>query len=311
MVQQLVTGGAGFIGSHLVEALLGRGYQVRVVDSLITGHKENLAGFLSDIEFIEGDLADPQVAARAVQGVECVFHEAAIPSVPRSVRNPLQTQRSGEISTLNLLDAAVRADVRRVIFAASSSAYGNTEVLPKVETMPPRPLSPYAASKIAGEGYMSAFAACHNLDTVSLRYFNVFGPRQDPTSQYSGVIAKFTDIMPRGIRPVIFGDGEQSRDFCFVKNVVHANLLAMDCPERLGGEVMNIGCGGRITLNELVAILNRIFGTDHTPIYESTRAGDVRHSLASIAKAKALIGYEPLVQVEEGLRRTIEYQMPQ
>lgn len=298
----LVTGGAGFIGSHIAETLLKRGEQVRIVDNLITGRLENIASFQKEVEFVEGDLADPEVAARVVKGVACVFHEAAVPSVPRSVREPFLTQRSGEIATLTMLEAAVKAGVHRVIFAASSSAYGNTPTLPKVETMPPRPLSPYAASKLACEGYLSAFAACYPMDTVALRYFNVFGPRQDPGSPYSGVIARFTEGMPFGKRPTIYGDGEQTRDFCYIENAVQANLLAMECLTRLNGEVINIGYGQRTSLNDLVRILNQLLGTELEPIYEPARAGDVRDSQADISKARQLLGYQPGIDVETGLR---------
>lgn len=303
----LVTGGAGFIGSNLAEALLARGNSVRIVDNFVTGRQENLRTLQDRVEFIQGDLSDADLATQAVAGVDTVFHEAAIPSVPRSVKEPFQTQRAGEITTLTLLDAAVRAGVRRVVFAASSSVYGDTPTLPKVETMPPSPRSPYAASKLAGEGYMAAFAACHPLDTVSLRYFNVFGPRQDPSSHYSGVIAKFTTGMGAGKRPVIFGDGQQTRDFCYIENVVQANLLAMQCSQRLGGTVINIACGQRISLNELVAIVNKILGTRLEPLYEAPRAGDVQHSLADIGRARQILGYAPLVTVEEGLRKLIDY----
>jgi UDP-glucose 4-epimerase len=307
----LVTGGAGFIGSHIAETLLARGHQVRIVDNLVTGKFENVSNFSNRVDFIEGDLSDPIVATRAVTDVEIVFHEAAIPSVPRSVKDPFPTQLAGEVATLTLLDAAVTAGVRRVVFAASSSAYGDTPVLPKVETMPPNPRSPYAASKLACEGYMMAFAACHPIDTVSLRYFNIFGPRQDPTSFYSGVIAKFTAVMAKGQRPVIFGDGEQTRDFCYIENAVHANLLAGDTPGRFGGTVINIGCGQRISLNRLVQIINEILGTSLDPIHESPRAGDVHDSLADVCKAEQLLGYVPLVHIEEGLKRLIESNLAQ
>ena len=280
----LVTGGAGFIGSHIAETLLARGHQVRIVDNLVTGKFENVSNFSNHVDFIEGDLSDPIVATRAVTDVEIVFHEAAIPSVPRSVKDPFPTQCAGEVATLMLLDAAVKADVRRVVFAASSSAYGDTPVLPKVETMPPNPRSPYAASKLACEGYMMAFAACHPMDTVSLRYFNIFAPRQDPTSFYSGVIAKFTAVMAKGQRPVIFGDGEQTRDFCYIENAVHANLLAGDTAGRFGGTVINIGCGQRISLNRLVQIINEILGTSLDPMHESPRAGDVNTRWPIFAK---------------------------
>ncbi|MBX7221284.1 MAG: SDR family oxidoreductase [Blastocatellia bacterium] len=301
-MRQLVTGGAGFIGSHLVEALLKEGHEVRVVDSLITGRRSNLDTFYKDIEFIEGDLANPEIARKAVQGVDCIFHEAAVPSVPRSVETPLLTQHNGEIALLNVLTEAVAAGVRRVVLAASSSAYGDTPTLPKVETMPSSPRSPYAASKLACEGYLSAFAHSYPIDTVSLRYFNVFGLRQDPGSPYSGVIAKFTTVMKKGERPVIYGDGKQTRDFCYIANAVQANLLAMRHHNPLKGGVFNIGYGRQTSLNELVRVLNRLFGTSLEPVYQPSRAGDVRDSLADISKAVGVLGYCPTHDLESGLR---------
>lgn len=301
----LVTGGAGFIGSHLVEALLREGYTVRVLDNLSTGHRKNLAHLDGGFEFIEGTVADFDACRRAAEGVSYVFHEAAIPSVPRSVREPLPSHESGPTGTINVLEASRQAGVRRVMFAASSSAYGDTEELPKHEGMLPKPLSPYAAGKLAGEYYVAVYAKTMGLDGVSLRYFNVFGPRQDPSSPYSGVISKFATVMSQGERPLIFGDGGQTRDFTYVDNVVAANLAAMRSPKPLGGEAVNLGTGGRVSLLELIAAINRVLGTDLEPIFEPTRAGDVRDSQASLDRIKALIGYEATVEFEEGLRRTL------
>lgn len=300
----VVSGGAGFIGSHLVEALLGQGRRVRVVDNLVTGHLENLS-HLSGFEFVEGDLADPDVCRLASAGAEVVFHQAAIPSVPRSLREPLQSHASGPTATLNLLEAARESGCRRFIFAASSSAYGDTTTLPKQEDMLPRPLSPYAAGKLAGEHYVRVYAQSMGLDGVSLRYFNVFGPRQDPSSPYSGVISLFATAMARGERPRIFGDGEQSRDFTFVANVVAANLLAMQAPKPLGGEVFNVGTGRRITLLGLVAALNDLLGTALEPEFLPERGGDVKHSQADLRRIEDQLGYRPTVDLEEGLRSTL------
>ena len=306
----VVTGGAGFIGSHLVDALLAAGRPVRVVDDLVTGRLENLADAEGRFEWVEGDLSDPEVAVRAVEGADVVFHQAAIPSVPRSVEEPLLSHRSGPTATLNVLEASRRAGVRRVIFAASSSAYGNTEELPKREDMLPKPLSPYAVGKLAGEHYVSAYAKTIGLDGISLRYFNVFGPRQDPSSPYSGVISLFIRWMSQGRRPTVFGDGLQTRDFTYVANVVRANLLAMDAPGPLGGAVVNIGTGRRISLLDLIATLNRLLGTDLQPEFRPDRPGDVRDSLAALDWAEALIGYEPSVTFEEGLARTLKAEAP-
>jgi len=306
----LVTGGAGFIGSHLVERLVQDGHRVRVVDNLITGFRHNLTAVASDIEFIEGPLEDPTIARQAVAGAEVIFHHAALPSVPRSVHDPFTTQRCGEVATLTLLDAAARAgSVRRVIYASSSSIYGDTPTLPKVETMPPRPLSPYAATKLAGEGYMAAYAALSGMDTLCLRYFNVFGPRQDPNNQYAGVIAKFVHVMAHGKRPTIYGDGTATRDFTPVANVVQANLLAMNAPGRFQGEVFNIACGRQISIQTLVEQLKTLLETDLDPIYAAPRPGDITHSWADITKANRLLGYAPHVDFETGLRELV-YQMP-
>jgi nucleoside-diphosphate-sugar epimerase len=302
----VVTGGAGFIGSHLVEALLREGRRVRVVDDLSTGHRENLAHVAGRYEWIEGDLAHYDVARRAAVGAEFVFHQAAIPSVPRSVREPLRSHESGPTATINMLEAARQAGVRRFMFAASSSAYGETDELPKHEGMYPRPLSPYAASKLAGEHYVTVYAQTMGLDGVSLRYFNVFGPRQDPSSPYSGVISKFATVMARDERPIVFGDGRQTRDFTYVDNVVAANLAAMRAPTPLMGQALNVGTGGRVSLVELIAAINRVLGKSLEPRFEPPRQGDVRDSQASLDCIRAALGYEPVVDFEEGLRRTIK-----
>ncbi|MGH9841671.1 MAG: SDR family oxidoreductase [Blastocatellia bacterium] len=302
----LVTGGAGFIGSHITEALVKRGDQVRVLDSLITGRRENLAHLSNKIEFIEGDIRDPEATRRAMEGVHVVFHEAAIPSVPRSVAEPQLNHDANSNGTFNVLMAARDAGVKRVVYAASSSAYGETEELPKRETMSPSPLSPYAAAKLVGEYYCQVFTRVYGLETVSLRYFNVFGPRQDPSSPYSGVISKFVTALLKGDTPVIFGDGEQSRDFTYIANVVDANLRAAEAPDA-SGQMMNMGIGQRITLNQLLAELQKIIATNIPPRYEAPRTGDVRHSLADISRAEQLLGYRPLVGLAEGLRHTVTW----
>jgi len=302
----LVTGGAGFIGSHIAEALLRRGDRVRVLDNLMTGKLENLAHIAGEVEFIEGDIRDMAATARAMEGASVVFHEAAIPSVPRSVKEPLLNHDVNVTGTFNVLMAARDAGVRRVVFAASSSAYGETEVLPKQENMLPSPLSPYAVAKLVGEFYAQVFTRAYGLETVCLRYFNVFGPRQDPTSPYSGVISKFITALLEGQTPVIYGDGEQSRDFTYVQNVVEANLSAAEAPAA-AGQVMNLGLCERTTLNQLLAELQRIIGTELPVRYEESRAGDIRHSLADIARAEELLGYKPSVGLAEGLRRTVEW----
>ncbi len=302
----VVTGGAGFIGSHLVEALLNAGYPVRVVDNLSTGHRSNLAHLDGRFEWIEGDVADFDVARRAAEGAAFVFHQAAIPSVPRSVREPLLSHSSGPTATLNMLEASRLAGVRRFMFAASSSAYGETLELPKHEAMLPSPLSPYAAGKLAGEFYVSVYAQTMGLDGVSLRYFNIFGPRQDPSSPYSGVISKFSQVMSRGERPVIYGDGTQTRDFTYVENAVAANLAALRSERPLGGVSLNVGTGRRVSLLDLVAAINGALGTSLAPLFEPGRAGDVRDSQASLERARAVLGYEPAVGFEEGLRRTLQ-----
>ena len=307
MPNYLVTGAAGFIGRSIAAALLARGDTVRGIDSLITGKRSNLVG-LEAMEFMEGDLADPAACAKACAGVEVVFHEAALASVPRSVADPVATNVNCVDATLNLLVAAHAAGVRRVVYAASSSVYGDVPVLPKHEQMLPRPISPYAVAKLAGEHYLTCFTRVYGLETVSLRYFNVFGPYQDPTSHYSGVLAIFCRRMLAGEQPTIYGDGEQSRDFTYIDNVVHANLLAAAAPaEKVSGRMMNLATGSRITLNETVAILRELTGYSGKPAYEPVRAGDIRDSLADIRLAGELLGYAPIVDFREGLRRTVEW----
>jgi nucleoside-diphosphate-sugar epimerase len=302
----LVTGGAGFIGSHIAESLVKRGERVRVLDNLMTGKRENLTHLVDKLEFIEADIRDANTTRQAMEGVSIVYHEAAIPSVPRSVADPQLSHDVNVNGTFNVLMAARDAGVKRVIFAASSSAYGDTEVLPKTETMLPNPLSPYAAAKLVGELYCQTFTRVYGLETVALRYFNVFGPRQDPTSPYSGVISKFVTALLNNEAPTIFGDGEQSRDFTYIANVVDANLRAAEAPEAVG-QVMNLGIGQRITLNQLFEELQKIIGTNLKPNYSPTRAGDVRHSLADIARAENLLGYCPLVGLAEGLEYTVDW----
>jgi UDP-glucose 4-epimerase len=303
----LVTGAAGFIGRSIAAALLARGERVRGIDNFITGKRENLAG-LEAMEFVEGDISDAAACARACEGIEIVFHEAALASVPRSVADPISTNTHCVTATLNLLVAARAAGVRRVIYAGSSSAYGDTPTLPKIETMLPKPISPYAVAKLAGEHYMGAFARVYGLETAVLRYFNVFGPYQDPTSHYSGVLAVFCRRMLAGEQPSIYGDGEQSRDFTYIDNVVHANLLAAAAPaEKVAGRMMNCATGSRITLNETFAVLRELTGYIGDPAYCDARQGDIRDSLADIRLAEELIGYRPIVDFREGLRRTVEW----
>ena len=305
MPHYLVTGGAGFIGSHLCEELVRRGERVRVVDSLITGKRQNLA-HLPQVEFMEGDLADIDVARRAVHGIEYVLHQAAIPSVPRSVEDPLTSNRANIDASLNILVAARDANVKRLVYAGSSSAYGNSEVLPKVETMPTAPLSPYAVQKLVAEQYCQMFTTLYGFETVTIRYFNVFGPRQDPSSPYSGVISLFISALCDGRRPTIYGDGEQTRDFTYVTNVVDSVLRACHAPEA-SGEVINVATAGRISLNQLFAIVKREVGSSLEPNYSNPRAGDVRDSQADIGKAQRLLGYTPIVSFEDGLGRTVRW----
>ncbi|HEU5118017.1 MAG TPA: SDR family oxidoreductase [Isosphaeraceae bacterium] len=301
----LVTGGAGFIGSHLVEALLADGHPVRVADNLSTGRLSNLEGLSGSIEIVEGDLSDFDFARRAARGAHYVFHQAAVPSVPRSVEDPLGSHSSGPTATLNVLEAARQAGTHRVMFAASSSAYGDTETLPKTEDMLPRPLSPYAAGKLAGESYIHVYARTMGLDGVSLRYFNVFGPRQDPSSPYSGVISQFASKMMRGEAPTVLGDGHQTRDFTYVENVVQANLLAMKHQAPLNGLVLNVGTGRQVSLRELVDALNSALGSSLVPSFGPPRKGDVLHSLASLKLLETTLGYRPRVDFETGIMRTV------
>jgi nucleoside-diphosphate-sugar epimerase len=307
MAKYLVTGAAGFIGRSIAAELLGRGEAVRGVDSFITGKRENLVG-LEGMEFVEGDLADPAVCAAACTGVDIVFHEAALASVPRSVADPVGTNLNCVDATLNVLVAAREAGVRRVVYAGSSSAYGDAPTMPKHEGVTPDPISPYAVAKLAGEHYMRSFWRVYGLETVVLRYFNVFGPYQDPTSHYSGVLAIFCRKMLAGEQPTIYGDGEQSRDFTYIENVVSANLLAAEAPaEKVAGCMMNAATGARITLNDTFRLLCGLTGYRGAPAYEPARAGDIRDSLADIRLAGELMGYTPLVDFEEGLRRTVEW----
>jgi nucleoside-diphosphate-sugar epimerase len=301
----LVTGGAGFIGSHLTEELVRRGHHVRVVDSLITGKRGNIE-HIPDVEFMEGDLAEKPVADRAVAGMTYVLHQAAIPSVPRSVNDPIASNRANITSTLNVLVAARDAGVKRLVYAGSSSAYGDTETLPKREDMPTRPLSPYALQKLVGEQYCRLFTELYGFQTVTTRYFNVFGPRQDPGSPYSGVISLFATALLEGRQPIIYGNGEQTRDFTYVANVVDGVLRACEAPEA-AGQVMNVATGGRISLNELLRVMNGLLARNLDAVFKEPRAGDVRDSQADITKAKKLLGYEPTVGLEEGLRRTLDW----
>jgi nucleoside-diphosphate-sugar epimerase len=304
----LVTGGAGFIGSNLADALISQGAKVTIIDNLATGFRDNLEEIKGDFEFIEGDLNDDTALKKAFDGgVEIVFHQAALPSVPRSVDNPQETHAACVNATFNLLLKARDAGVRRLIYAASSSAYGNQATLPKVETMRPEPLSPYAAAKLMGEYYCQVFSNVYNLETISLRYFNVFGPRQNPSSMYSGVISRFIDALMSGKTPVIYGDGEQSRDFTFVANVIDANIKAAQTNKGIG-QVMNCSNGERTSLNELLEVLKKITGKpDVQAEYHEERAGDVKHSQADNGRAKEYLDYEKLVGLEEGLQKTIDW----
>jgi UDP-glucose 4-epimerase len=308
MALYLITGIGGFIGSSLARALLSRGEQVRGVDNFSTGNQENIAEISNQIDFREADIVDLDAMHKACTGVDFVLHQAAIPSVPKSVQDPLGSNRANIDGTVNVLVAARDAKVKRVVYAASSSAYGDTPTLPKHEAMTPDPISPYAVAKLASEQYMISFYRCYGLETVALRYFNIFGPRQDPSSPYSGVLAKFITQMLRGEQPTMFGDGEQSRDFTYIDNVVHANLLAAEAPaEKVSGCMMNTATGTRITLNETFSILKELTGFTGAPLYVPPRSGDIRDSLADIALAHELLGYEPRVDFREGLRRTVEW----
>ncbi len=304
----LITGIGGFIGSSLARALLSRGDQVRGVDNFSTGKRDNVADILDRIDFREADITDLAAMQAACAGVNFVLHQAAIPSVPKSVLDPLGSNRANVDGTVNVLVAARDAKVKRVIYAASSSAYGDTPTLPKHEGMKPDPISPYAVAKLASEHYLISFHRCYGLETVALRYFNIFGPRQDPSSPYSGVLAKFITVMLRGEQPQIFGDGEQSRDFTFIDNAVEANLLACAAPaEKAAGQVFNVATGLRITLNETFKTLQGLTSYTGQPKYGPERGGDIKHSLADISKAEAALGYRPKVDFEEGLRRTVEW----
>lgn len=302
----LVTGGAGFIGSHIAATLVERGDRVRVLDNLSTGHRSNMAGFRDRIDFIEGDVTDVQVVAKAVEGVDCIFHEAALASVPASVDRPLDSHAACTTGVVTILDAARRAGVRRVVYAASSAAYGDQPTSSKRETDLPNPLSPYAAAKLAGELYCQAFWSTFGLETVAIRYFNVFGPRQDPNSQYSAVIPLFITAMLAGKQPVIYGDGHQSRDFSFVANVVHANLLAADALG-VAGRTINAADGRSIDLLTLLDLLNQLLGLKVQAKFAPPRQGDVRESQADITLARRILAYEPQVDFEKGLLRSIEY----
>ena len=303
----LVTGGAGFVGSHIASALATSGARVRILDDLSTGHRENIEEIGGEVEFVQGSVADEAVLHRVLEGVELVFHEAAIPSVPRSVENPRQTHTASVEGTFSLLLAARDKKVKRLIYAASSSAYGDQPIMPKSEEMLPDPLSPYAVAKLVGEYYCQVFARVYGIETISLRYFNVFGPRQDPGSQYSGVVSRFISALFTGERPVIYGDGEQSRDFTYIANVVDANLKAANASQG-SGKVMNVATGQRITLNQLLQELKSLAGKPEiTAEYRESRVGDVRHSLADISRARELLGYEPLIGLREGLQKTIDW----
>ena len=308
----LVTGGGGFIGSHLVEALLQRGASVRALDNLTTGHRANLAGAQARPEaqrtftFIEGDVTDRKTVREAIKGVDYVLHQAALPSVQRSVEDPMTSNQVNVVGTLNVLMAAQEAGVRRVVYASSSSVYGDSPQLPKIESMPTNPLSPYAVSKLAAEAYCRAFTRVYGLETVSLRYFNVFGPRQDPNSLYAAVLPRFIEALLSHSPPVIYGDGAQSRDFTYIENVVQANLLALDAAGA-SGEAFNIACGESVTLKEVLECLGELSNQVVAPEYQAPRAGDIKHSLADISKAERMLGYQPVIPFREGLKRTLDF----
>ncbi len=306
MARYLVTGGAGFIGSHIVRRLIADGHRVRVLDNLSTGSMDKLADVVDRVEFVQGDLRHEADCRTACAGVEMVFHEAALPSVPRSVEDPQIFHDNNINGTFQLFLAAKEAGCRRIIYAASSSAYGDQPTQPKRETMMPAPLSPYAFNKLAGEYYARVFYESYGLETISLRYFNVFGPHQDPSSQYAAAISSFVSAILRGEQPIVYGDGEQTRDFTHIDNVVEANMLAA-AAERTQGEVINIACGQSVTINQVITTINRLLGTDLKPRYAPQRAGDILHSLADIALAREVIGYEPHIMFEDGLARAIEW----
>ena len=306
MEKFLVTGGAGFIGSNICKRLVSEGCFVRVLDNLLTGKKSNLAGIADKIEFIEADMGDSEVARSAMKDIDVILHQGALPSVPLSVDNPAATHRHCVDATFTLLLAARDAGVKRFVYAASSSAYGDTPTLPKVETMPTSPLSPYAVAKLVGEYYCSVFYKVFGLETISLRYFNVFGPHQDPTSQYAAAIPAFVTAILKDEPPTVYGDGEQSRDFTYIDNVVHANLLAART-EQTRGDVINIACGRAITVNAIIELINQVVGKEVKPNYADPRPGDVKHSLADITRAQDLIHFDPIVPFDEGLRKAIEW----
>ncbi len=306
MQKFLVTGGAGFIGSNICRRLVSEGFVVRVVDNLITGKESNLAGIKDKIDFIEADVGEEKIARAAVKDIDVVIHQAALPSVPKSVDNPADTHNHCVNATFTLLLAARNAKVKRFVYAGSSSAYGDTPALPKVETMAPNPLSPYAVAKLTGEYYCSVFDSVFGLETISLRYFNVFGPYQDPKSQYAAAIPAFVTAMMKDQNPTIYGDGEQSRDFTYVDNVVQANLLAATA-KNTKGQVVNIACGTAVTLNRIIRTINDILGKNIKPVYTNPRPGDVRHSLADIQKAYQIIGFKPKTSFEQGLNKAIEW----
>jgi len=306
MAVYVVTGGGGFIGSHIVEELLRRNETVKVIDNFSTGKRENIEPFEDDAEIIEADIADAKNLTPFLKGADYVIHQAAIPSVPKSIIDPVKSHHANVNGTLRLLDACRQTGVKRVVYASSSSLYGDSPTLPKHEGMMPNPLSPYGAQKLFGEIYCQVFTRAYGLETVSLRYFNVFGPRQDASSQYSGVLALFIPAVLQGRRPKIYGDGLQSRDFTYVQNVVEANLLACQVPGA-AGQVFNIACGDRITVNAMLQLINKITGKDITPVYEPPRPGDIKHSQADITHARERLGYQPNVSFEEGLRNTIEW----
>lgn len=307
-MRYLVTGGAGFIGSNTVDELLRRGHSVTVLDDLSAGKEENLAGVRGKIDFVRGSITDPEAVAKAARGADYVIHLAARTSVPRSVKDPVETNRINIDGTLNVLVAARDAKVKRLVYAASSSAYGETPTLPKVETMQATPLSPYGVTKYVGELYAQVFGRVYGLENVSLRYFNVFGPRQDPTSQYSGVLSRFSLALLEGAQPQVYGDGEQSRDFTFVENVVHANLLAARRKEPIGGEVLNVGCGERISVNRLAQVMAQALGhPELVPDHQPERAGDLKHSYADLKRSRQILGYNAVVSFEAGLKRTLAW----
>jgi UDP-glucose 4-epimerase len=306
MAVYVVTGGGGFIGSHIVEELLRRNQTVRVIDNFSTGRRENVSAFGREIELIEIDIADSPDLPRYLRGADYVIHQAAIPSVPKSIIKPVPSHHANVTGTFNLLLAARDAGVKRVVYASSSSLYGDSLTLPKHEGMMPNPLSPYGAQKLFGEMYCQVFTRTYGLETAALRYFNVFGPRQDPSSQYSGVLSLFITAVLQGRQPTIYGDGLQSRDFTYVRNVVEANLLACIAPG-IAGEAFNVACGDRITVNSTLQAINKIAGTDINPIYAEPRPGDIKHSQADIRKAQSKLGYNPQVNFEEGLRLTIDW----